>query len=310
MRTKNVQIHAALESVYGTAITLTSAHAIVCTGLKLMPFKGSTVSRDLDRGAFGNSPSAHVGVHQGVTFKTELVASGVLGTAPKWGILAMASGFNEVTVAVTSVRYVLTSSPDGSLTMGFNIDGQLHLLTGARGTVKLQFDSQGYPYLEWEFTGLWNDPATQAALARVTTGWIKPRPVTFEDTPTVEFYGITSGWVLKSLKVDVGNKIEYFNNPGEEQVDQLDREVKGDIELLAPILSTFNVFTTCKADTESALKVIHGTVAVNRVIIEGKTQLLSPDYGDDKGRVTIKAGLSFNPTDANDDEFEIRCAAA
>ncbi len=310
MRTKNVQIHAAVESVYGTAFTLTSAHAIVCTGLKMMPFKGSTVSRDLDRGAFGNDSSAHVGVHQGVSFKTELVGSGVLGTAPKWGILALACGFNEVISVGVSVRYVLSSSPDTSLTMGFNIDGQLHLLTGARGTCKLKFDSQSYPYLEWEFTGLWNDPATVAALARITSGWVKPRPVTFQDTPTVEFYGITSGWAMKSFNVDLGNKIEYFNNPGEEQVDQLDREVKGDIELIAPILSTFNVFTTCKADTESTLKIIHGTVAANRVIMEGKVQLLSPDYADDKGRVTIKAGLSFVPSDANDDEFEIRLAAA
>ncbi|MGL4575414.1 MAG: phage tail tube protein [Burkholderiaceae bacterium] len=308
---KKVVLHAAVEATYGILAVLAAANTIVTSGLEIMPLEGDTVSRDIDRPNFGADQALHVGIHGKIKFKTELVSSGVLGTVPKWEILALASKIKTTIVASTSVELTPDSEGTTSLTMEFNLDGQRHRLLGAKGDCELMFDSQNLPYLEWTFTGLFVDPSSAVALARNSTGWPAPRPVTFQDTPTVEFYGITTGWSLKSFKLSVGNKVEYFNNPGEESVDITDRESKGSIELLARDLTTFNAFTVAKNNTLGSMKIVHGTVAENRVIIESNVvQLLKPKYGNDRDRSTLQADLSFVPSDAGDDDWKIRMAAA
>ena len=39
-------------------------------------------------------------------------------------------------------------------------------------------------------------------------------------------------------------------------------------------------------------------------------QILKPRYGDDEGRATLECDLNFVPTVAQNDEWELRCAAA
>jgi hypothetical protein len=308
---KKVVLHAAIEVTYGVLATIAAANTIVTTGLEIMPFEGETVSRDVDRATFGGDQELHVGIHGKIKFKTEFVGSGTLGVVPKWEVLALACKMKTTIVAATSVELTPDSEGTTSLSMEFNMDGNRHRLLGCRGTCDLIFDSQGIPYLEWTFTGLFVDPASAAPLARLSTGWPAARPVTFQDTPGVEFYGVTSGWSLKSLKFSMGNNVVYNNNPGEEDVFIDDRDSKGSIELLSRPLGDFNAFTTAKANTLGSMKIIHGATAATRIIFGSNVvQLLKPKYGKDKLRSTLQGDLKFVPSDTGDDDWFIRMAAA
>lgn len=303
MRTRKVTLFAKPEAVYGVAEALVAADAIRTMGLKCKPFVAGTVERNLDGAAFGNSGVIHTGAHLEVEFDVEAAGSGAAGTAPNYGHLFKACQMAETVLATTSVTYEPASDGTDSETMYFQLDGQRHALRGARGSWSLKFDSQGIPYFHFKFVGLWVDPVTAADITPDFTGFITPRPVTYEHTPTVSLHALAA--VYRTFSYDHANQVEYFNNPGEELVDITDRKPAGSISLLAPALSTKNYFTTAKADTVGALVLIHGMVAGNIFTLNGpQTQLLQPDYADDKGRAMLNANLAFT-YDAGDDEMSL-----
>lgn len=311
LRSKSLLVLAIAEAVYGTEVVPTGANAIVTSGAQLSPLEGSTVSRNLDRATFGADQALHIGVHAILTFSVELVGSGTLGTAPAWGPLIKACGVLETIVADTSVVYTPDTASTESLTLYFFLDGQLHKLLGARGTFTLSGDSQTIPKLNFTFTGLWVEPSSTAAPTALT-GWDAfqiPQPVTFDYTPKVSVLGLDS--VFKSFSFDQGNTVTYFDNPGERSVEIIDRESKGQISIIAPKLSDRNYFALAKANTLGPLTFVHGQDDATRVaLISPSAQLLQPKYGDDQGRATLEASLSFVPTTAGDDEWSLRLEAA
>ncbi|WP_430391072.1 phage tail tube protein [Dyella sp. 20L07] len=311
LKSKSLLVLAIAELMYGTDANPNGANAVLTSNAQLNPMEGSTVARNIDRATFGADQQLHVGVHAVLTFDVELVGSGTLGTAPAWGKLVKACGSKETITAATSVVYTPQTSSTESLTLYFYLDGQLHKLLGARGTFTLSGDSLTIPMLKFTFTGLWVDPASAVAPAALT-GWDDfqvPKPITYDDTPTVQLHGLAS--VFKSFSFDQGNSVTYFENPGERKVEITDRASKGSVEIIAPKLSDKNYFTAAKANTMGALTFAHGMEDATRVaFVAPNVQLLQPKYGDDQGRATLQADLSFVPTTASDDEWAIRLEAA
>lgn len=303
LRLKKTQIYAGLELTYNTAVVLTGADAILTKGAQIRPLEGSPIERELDGGTFGNDGAIHPGTYVVVEFDVELAGSGTAGTAPAWGKLMRGCQMAEVVDAGTDVVYSPASSGTDSLTMYFELDGQRHALTGARGTFTIALNSQQIPYLHFVFTGLFVTPQTVAPLVRDVSAFQRPRPVSFAHTPTFSLHGVTAPY--NQFSYDHANQVEYFNNPGEEMVEIVNRKPAGQISLQAPAISTKDYFTACRDDTLGALSMVHGITAGNIVTLAApRVQLLSPSYGDDRGRATISANLSF-VRDVGDDEMSI-----
>ena len=293
-------LFAALEVMYGTAVALTGADAIRTANLTIRPFNAQTIERNLDGAGFGNSGAIHAGASVQVEFDVEGSGSGTAGTAPAYGLLFLACQMSETVVADTSVTYEPASDGTDSLTMYFQLDGQRHALRGARGTWSIRATSQGIPYFHFVFTGLWVNPASNTDLVPTFTGFTTPRPITFEYTPTVSLHALAS--VYRSFSYDHANTVEYFNNPGEEYVGITNRKPAGQISLLAPALSSKNYFTTAKGDTTGALVMVHGLTAGNIWTFNGpQTQILQPNYADDRGRAMIDANLAFQYASVDDE---------
>jgi hypothetical protein len=302
---------AKVESSYGVAATLTGAECVLTRDLDIKPFEAEEIDRELDRPQFGSSESIHVGIHVVVTFKVELVGSGTIGTAPAYGDLLQGCHCTE-TVDAAFVEYKPNSGDTTSVTLRFNLDGIDHLVVGARGSFKIMIDANQIPYLEFTFIGLYADPTATAALS--PTGWTayqKPEPVSFAATTAFQFFGITTGWQLRSFELDHGNDAQYFEGPGEQLVDVTDRGATGSLATLLRALGTFNPFTQARQNNTGALLITHGTAAGNRWHLSAPAvQILKPTYGDDRNRSLMQCDLKFIPTPTGDDEWKLRFAAA
>lgn len=298
-------ILAKVESTYGVDAAPTgSANAILVHALEISPMEGDTISRDLVRPTLGNDQQIHVGTHVKVNFDVEAAGSGSAGAAPAYGPLLRACGLAETINAGTDVQYDPVSGGEESATLYFHLDGQKHALLGARGTLSLSMDPKGIPYFRFAFTGLWVDPASVADPTPDFSAFQTPLAVTNANTPTFSLHGISPN--LLSFGFDQNNEVVYRNVVGEESVQIVDRAPGGNVTIEAPALSTFNAFTTAKANTLGALQLVHGTAAGNIVQFDaGQVQLLQPKYGESDGIATLQMDLSFVPTSAGDDDFKI-----
>lgn len=305
LKTEKLIILAKLEVTYGTDPTPAGADAMLATNVQLRAMEGNTIDRGLMRDGLGNQLQFHVGTHVGLSFDIEMAGAGTAGDVPAYSPLMRAAGFAE-TDGVSDVQYDPVSSSEESCTIYFYWDGQLHKLTGVRGSVSPALNVNGIPVFRFSFMGLWNEPATAAMPTAVFSGFVKPVPVNATNTPTVSLHGYTPK--MASLSIDGGVRTgyrEYAAGQGPE-IEVRDRRTSGSMRIAAPILSTKNYFQIAKAETLGALQVVHGTTAGNIVQIDGpNVQILTPEYSDDDGTLMLDLGLSFIPTDGGvDDEIK------
>ncbi|MCG8004699.1 MAG: hypothetical protein JAY88_14765 [Candidatus Thiodiazotropha lotti] len=305
LKTKKSIVVAALEANYGVDENPGGADAVLISKPKITPLAAGTVSRDNSRPYLGNDQQIHVGVHVQVGFMVEIAgADGAVDDEPPWAILLKACGFTGA--PNVGVDYTVTPISDNepSLTLYFFQDDQKHAMLGARGTVSIEFNKNSIPYFNFQFKGLWVDPETVSAPTPNFNGWAEPIDVSRVNTPTVTLGGYDC--ILEQLTLNMAVKVEHSDRPNEEVVKVVDRTPAGSIKFVAPVLSTENFFTSAKANTLSALQIVHGTASGNIVSINvPRAQLLQPDYGDADGEVTLDANLSLIPTDAGNDEISI-----
>ncbi|MCU7917068.1 MAG: hypothetical protein KZQ95_01765 [Candidatus Thiodiazotropha sp. (ex Epidulcina cf. delphinae)] len=304
LKTRKTIIVAAVESSYGVDEAPLGSDAILVSEPTITPLAGNTVSRNNARPYLGNNQQIHVGSHVQVSFKVEVAGGGAVDAPPQWSPLLQACGWSETVNAATDVTFSPISGAEPSLTLYFFRDGQKHAMTGARGTVSVEFGRDAIPYLNFAFTGLWQDPSSVADPTPDFTGWQTPILVSNVNTPTVSLHGYDC--ILEGLTLDMAVDVQHSDRPNEEVVQIVDRQPGGSINFVAPTLATQNFFTTAKVNTLGALQIVHGTAAGNTVTINvPRAQLLQPTYADANGETTLQANLSLIPTDAGNDEVTI-----
>ncbi len=299
-------ILAKIESTAGTAETAVAEDAILAVEPTLTPLVGGTVCRDLVRSYYGASEDLQVGSHQQIEFSVELAASGTAGTPPQLGKLLQACGMAE-TSTTGRVEYAPVSGQEKTLTVICNWDGQQHTLSGCRGTWKLTSGAQLIPRLRFTFLGKWNDPSSVTAVEGDYRAWRAPTPGSPSDTPTFELHG-KSDLALSKLDLDYAVQTVHREVIGAaNDVMITGRHPAGSIAFDAPTLSSFNAFTTARAGTTGALKLIHGgadSLDNAGKLIEincPKVQFVDPRYRDEEGVLQIAAGLKLAPNTGNDE---------
>lgn len=307
LKSRKKVIWGKLESTYNTDSSPAAVDALLVGNFQPQPFQSQTVERVADRSKFGNKRQLHVGVHGQVTFDIELVGSGTLGTAPAFGKLFKACGCLETIVASTSVAYTPDTDGTDSLTIAWNVDGNAFKLTGCRGSFQITMNDLQVPVIRFTFMGVYTAPASGAlGVATGEADFQFPKPVSRANT-TVSVAG--ESVVLRQFTLDGGQQVEYFDDEG--VVEITDRTSGGSIQFLSQLLSSYDWYDTIRNDSLIALSIDHHQVDAYRCIIASSTlQLTSPQSQDDRGRVIMSANLSFEPSAALDDEWELRFAAA
>ncbi|QUN29546.1 hypothetical protein KB879_06250 [Cupriavidus sp. KK10] len=295
-------ILAKLETTYNVDPTPTAAaNAILVRNMSVQPVTGDFVPRDVVRPYLGGDEQLPAAIYSTVNFEVELAASGTAGTAPKFGPLLRACGLSETVTAATDVKYAPASGTYESATIYYYLDGLLHKLTGARGTVVFSLNAKQIPVAQLTFTGIYS-PVTDAALPASPdfSGFRVPLVVNNTNTAAWSLHGFTGA--CEALSIDLGNTISYRNLIGLETVELTDRATTGSATLELPSIATKDFPGIIRAATTGALSITHGTVAGSKVKFDApKVQLSNPQYQDSEGSVFLQTALSLVPNAGNDE---------
>jgi hypothetical protein len=313
MALKNKQlILVKTESAYGTDSTpLNTANAVQTGDVNITPLAGDTVQRNIVKPFFGAQQSIMVTKYVTVDFEVELAGSGTAGTAPQFGALLKACGFQEIATApsVVYTPITLSSVTQGgtSATIYFQRDSIKHVLLGARGTVNFDVTVKQLPKMKFTMTGLLGT-ITDSAL--VTTGLTYtaaiPVAVSSTNTTPVSIHGYSP--IMESFTLDIANDVKYRALVGSETVVISDRKPKGNMKFELPTLATKDFFGIAQHSTLGELSLTHGITAGNIIKFESATGGLgieAPKYADNEGVVMLDCGLTFIPTSGGNDEIKI-----
>lgn len=300
--TRKRAILAKIEGTYGTDPTPTgSANAMLIKNLSITPLSANLVSRDNIKAYIGQDAQLLANSHVEVSFDVEMAGSGALGTAPAYGPLLRACGFAETITASTKVEYSPVSSSFESVTIYANVDGILHKVTGARGTLDINLNAREIPSFSFKMVGIYNAPTDTALPATTLTAFQTPLVANNTNTPTFSFFSVSS-LVLESLKISLNNSVDFRALIGSESVQIMDRKASGEISFEAPALATLNTFSTALATTSGALSIVHGTSSGNKVQLDAPAVTLgNPAYADNNGVTMINSPLFFLPSSGNDE---------
>lgn len=308
--TRKRTILAKIEAVYGTdPVPTGAANAILVSDLTLTPLDSELASRDLVRPFLGNSEQLPVAVSAQAEFAVEIAGSGTAGTAPAWGPLLRACAFAETLFIAPDptprAEYLPVSAGIESVTIYVNVDGVLHKLLGARGTVRMEMNARSIPRFRFTFRGLFVAIADGAAPAVTLTAWQKPLPVNKGNTSGLSLHGFAGG-VMSELSIDVANSVVFRSLVGQELVAITDRQSSGSISLEAVTVATKDWWTSAKDAATGAFSILHGLTAGNKIKVDAPAvQLLSPQYQDLDGIQMLQMQMGFQPTTAGNDELKI-----
>lgn len=300
---KKMAILALVETVVGTAVAPLAANAILVSDVTLTPIEGDVVERNNIKPYFGSSGSVMVTEYQKVTFSVEFAGVGVAGAMPGYADLFRACAVSVTNeVGVKTIFAPITDNIESISIVGV-VDGTIHKMAGARGTVKATVDAKGIPKWQFEFMGSFI-PATDGAMPAVNYAAFQgPLGVNKANTTLL----------LDSLAVacsafsfDIGNKLVKRDLMNVDSVEITDRLSTGSITFENTSVAVKDWISMARASAKVSLTLKHGQGATNTVTFKSlRAQIGKPTYGDSDGVQTITIPLAFIPSSTGNDEWSI-----
>jgi len=200
-------------------------------------------------------------------------------------------------------RYTLLSADEDSLSFHLNIDGTLHKMTGARGSLSLVLEPQTYGKWRYRFLGIYVGPVADALPAGDFTGFKNPEALRPSTVQTAILHGYAG--VFRSVTVDQANQVNYRPFLNQESIVIGYRLPTAQVSMLWPGLAAFDPFTAARAKTTGALELMIGSAAGKVIRIEApKVELSKPTYVEDQGDTILQVEAKLLP-DAGNDDFTI-----
>lgn len=283
-----------IETTYGVdAVPTPALNAVLATDVTFQPMEGTDVNRNLDLPYLGGQGTIPNELHAKFSFKVELAPSGTPGVAPAWGSLLRACACAQVINAGTSVVYNPITDNHESGTLKLYIDGILFQSLGVRGTAKFTVNAQGIPYIEFEFTGLFAQPADATTTNPTLTSFQKPRVVSTTFTPTFTINGVAM--VMRTFSLDLKNKVEPRFLVGKEEILITQREDMIATQVETMPLADFNPFSLAAAQTTVPVNLVHGTGAGNIATLNAPAAQMQRPQGMENAQDIMETPLSLMP---------------
>lgn len=300
---KKMAILALVEAVVGMAVAPLAANAMQVSDVTLTPIEGDVVERNNIKPFFGSSGSIMATEYQKVNFSVEFAGVGVLGTIPGYSDL-----FRACAVSVTnSVGVKTTFAPvtDGieSITLIGVVDGTIHKMAGARGTVKATVDAKGIPKWQFEFTGSFI-PAVDGAMPAVNYSAFQDPLAVNKTNTTLTLDGLAVA--CSAFSFDIGNKVVKRDLMNVDSVEITDRMSIGSVTFENTSVAVKDWISLARASAKVPLTLTHGQGATNTITFSAdRAQIGKPTYGDSDGVQMITIPLAFIPSTTGNDEWSI-----
>lgn len=196
--------------------------------------------------------------------------------------------------------YAPVSAAFEAVTLYFNVDGVLHKLLGARGTVSIDMSVDQIPVLKFEFSGIYVAVADAGAPTVTLTAWKQPLAVNRVNTPVFNLHGYAGS--MQSLSLDAANEVVFRSLVGgTESILLTDSKPRGSLSMEAVAVAAKDFWATARNATLASMVAEHGTAAGNTVRITApSTQIVSPKYGDSQSVTMFNADLVLLPLAGND----------
>lgn len=189
-----------------------------------------------------------------------------------------------------------------SATIYFYMGGKLYKSLYSIGNAEAQIAKGRIPFWHFSFVGIYAAVSDAALAAPTLTAFQKPLLVTNANTTPVTL--ATYAIKMREFKMAVGNEIVYRNLVGSEAVRFTDRKSTGSISFEEELVATKDFHALARAGTLSALSIVHGTAAGNKVTIAAPTaQLDAPTLDADENIAMTGLSLLLTPTATGNDEF-------
>ena len=304
IRTKQRILLAKLESTYGSDASPTNAaDAVKASEVTLTPFESEEIEKIYLGQGTGTSLKKLIAKRVQLQFSIDLAASGGAGKAPQYAHLLKGAGFKEV---IDNKAKTATYSPDitatESITLAFNVDGNLHKMVGARGTAVFTLNAREVPTIQFTFTGLFVAPTNTNKLTnkQAFNGWIDGVAITKANTPTAT---IDSANVeFENLSFDMGDTVTYINRTNAENVVRRDRNANGSCTIAALPILTKDLWAIVENETPVAVQLVHGSGAGKVIDITApQVQLTSPAYADSEGEQMQSFEMGLMPKNGSDE---------
>lgn len=257
------------ENNYGVDPSPLAASGMLAKDVTLVPMAGGEVVRDLETGFMGNQGSLPSELMMDLSYKVELVGSGVKGTVPEWGRLLKALGCSETIVASTSVTYGPLSPGNATLESIAHylwIGDTLYKLLGGRGNGQLSYSAQGIPYLDVKFTCLFAVPAEATRVIPNNNTFLTPELVTSGKT-TLSINSVAVKF--RDAKLDLNNSVvgRFLGGTGGDTIEIIDRMERFSAKVEATAVATLNPFALAQAATRFPVVLTHGTADGRRTTL-------------------------------------------
>lgn len=199
-----------------------------------------------------------------------------------------------------SASYAPISSSLPSLTFYYNVDGVLHKMTGARGSVEFTVNVKNIPVMKFTFLGIYNAPSDTAAATPDFTGFQQPKVANTSNTTAFSLHSY-SGY-LEQLVLNMACDVQYRTLIGAESVIIADRKPAGSIVIEAPTVAQKDYFTSARAGTTGTMSITHGTANGNKVTIAAsRVSIGNPQYQDSQGTQMLNIPIVATPSSGNDE---------
>ena len=276
------------ETSYGVdAIAGGTPHYVLGREVIITPMAGESKALEYDNGKLGNSAEVVTELYTTLEFGCDFSASADPASPAPWSGL-LASCLRRIDAGEDEVVYALDDDSIASNTFYFYMDGTLHAIVGARGSMKLSMVAKDFPKLTFSFRGLHVSPKAQALPVANFSAWQTPLKVGAAETSAT-----LDGKAIKmiSFEYDQANQVIHQEYVGHEEVMITDYQPTATMVLEAPTLQAFDLFALAEAGSTVALIISHGS-AGNQVRFESSAmQIGRPTYAEQEGTLTYSLPL-------------------
>ncbi|MFA7333654.1 MAG: phage tail tube protein [Kiritimatiellia bacterium] len=278
---------------FGETINTTSISAVVASGV-------ATVTKS----SHGLSVGDKI-ITSGFT-DTELNGQKTVATVPNGNTFTFAtiaaddaSADGTPLMRVAAVYAPITDDIP-SLTFYYNLDGILHKMLGARGSVEIGINVKNIPVMKFTFISLYAAPVEDTADTPDFTGFQQPKVANTSNTTGYSLFGYAG--LLEQVNLNMACGVEFRALIGEESVIISDRQPAGNIVIEAPAISDKDYFTLARDGTKGALTITHGTANGHKVTLAAPAVSIgNPSYQDSQGTAMLNIPISATPVSGNDE---------